>query len=385
MPILRSRTVFEAIQNIKVFLNLDAGITRGRIPPPSESGFHVENKQVLKRLEEREKEVARLRAELAQANPTALPSGSFDGGPPKFFLLGHPKSGTSWLMWLLHSHPEIFCRGEGKFFGKDSHKSLHSALIRSKELQIWLGRNPWTWQDQDPDLEDLLKVAVNYLMVEKLSKTNKRIVGDKTPLESAEIIREITTICPGSKVVHIIRDGRDVAVSAVHHRWNNATDEGGGIKISPEQAKKRDAYRANSDAFGVEGESIFADGELTALARNWKTIVGLTMQDGPKLLGGDYHQVHYEDLVAEPVANAQRVLEFLGADSREEVARKCVEAASFERKANRKPGEEDPTSFFRKGISGDWKGVFTKEDRLAFKEEAGDLLVELGYEKDNDG
>ena len=48
----------------------------------------------------------------------------------------------------------------------------------------------------------------------------------------------------------------------------------------------------------------------------------------------------------------------------------------------RRPGDEDPASLLRKGVSGDWRDAFTGEDRRVFKEEAGDLLVELGYEKD---
>lgn len=380
MPILRNRAVLEVYRNIKVFLNLEAGVTRGEVPDPWQPASREGNEQVRERLEETERELSRLRAELAQVNGAA--SRSPGGGPPKFFLVGRSKSGTSWLMGLLNSHPEIMCRGEGKFFGKDSHKSLHGALAHSERLQTWLGRNPWTWQDQDPDLGDLLGVAVSYLMEEKLKKAKKRIVGDKTPLENVEVVEEIATICPGSKVIHIIRDGRDVAVSTIHHRWNSATDRGGGIRLTPKQIAKREAYRSNPSAFGASGESIFSDGEVAEVAKNWRTFVSRAIQDGPKLLGGDYHQLHYEDLLTEPVAKVRRVLEFLGADSSEKIAQKCIEAVSFERKASRKPGEEDPNSFYRKGVSGDWKGVYTKEDRQAFKEEAGDLLIELGYEKD---
>jgi hypothetical protein len=36
----------------------------------------------------------------------------------------------------------------------------------------------------------------------------------------------------------------------------------------------------------------------------------------------------------------------------------------------------------RKGIAGDWRNVFTEEDKRIFKREAGWLLVDLGYEKD---
>ncbi len=42
MPIIKNRTAFEVYRNIKVFLNLDAGVTRGEIPelessPPAPS------------------------------------------------------------------------------------------------------------------------------------------------------------------------------------------------------------------------------------------------------------------------------------------------------------------------------------------------------------
>jgi hypothetical protein len=39
---------------------------------------------------------------------------------------------------------------------------------------------------------------------------------------------------------------------------------------------------------------------------------------------------------------------------------------------------------FRSGKSGGWKEHFSGENKLLFKEVAGDLLIRLGYEKDND-
>lgn len=47
-------------------------------------------------------------------------------------------------------------------------------------------------------------------------------------------------------------------------------------------------------------------------------------------------------------------------------------------------GEEDPGNFYRKGIAGDWMNTFTEKDKRVYKETAGDLLVRLGYEFDND-
>ena len=39
---------------------------------------------------------------------------------------------------------------------------------------------------------------------------------------------------------------------------------------------------------------------------------------------------------------------------------------------------------FRVGKTGGWKEYFTEEHRALFKDVAGDLLVRLGYEKNND-
>lgn len=60
-------------------------------------------------------------------------------------------------------------------------------------------------------------------------------------------------------------------------------------------------------------------------------------------------------------------------------------SASFEKSTkSRQRGQEDSSSFFRKGIAGDWKNYFTERDKQIFKEEAGDLLVNLGYEEGYD-
>jgi hypothetical protein len=44
--------------------------------------------------------------------------------------------------------------------------------------------------------------------------------------------------------------------------------------------------------------------------------------------------------------------------------------------------QRSPT--FRKGVVGDWRSHFTEEHKRLFKETAGDLLIQLGYEQNND-
>ena len=119
------------------------------------------------------------------------------------------------------------------------------------------------------------------------------------------------------------------------------------------------------------------------MAAEWAERVGRTVEDGPALLGNNYAEVRYEDLLERPEEEVRRLLEFLGAGADEETVRRCVNSASFEKLSRgRKRGQEDPSSFFRKGVAGDWRSVFTEEDKKIFKEEAGDLLIRLGYERD---
>ena len=56
---------------------------------------------------------------------------------------------------------------------------------------------------------------------------------------------------------------------------------------------------------------------------------------------------------------------------------------SFENLSNRESGQEDASSFLRKGIVGDWKEKFSQDSKELFAESPGKTLIELGYEEDD--
>jgi len=56
----------------------------------------------------------------------------------------------------------------------------------------------------------------------------------------------------------------------------------------------------------------------------------------------------------------------------------------FEKLTGRKQGVEDSSKHLRKGVSGDWKNYFTPRHKQAFKDAAGQLLIDLDYEKKPD-
>lgn len=88
--------------------------------------------------------------------------------------------------------------------------------------------------------------------------------------------------------------------------------------------------------------------------------------------------VHFEDLVNDRVSALDRIIDHFLRSVPLSVSRSLLREA-LESSINPK---KSPT--FRSGRTGEWKQHFTPEHKLIFKEVAGDLLVRLGYEKDND-
>ena len=387
MSAFKNRTAFEVAKKMKAFLSLDTGFMRRT----------ALGRRVWQQLAGENGQAVALRKGLARARSVMrLPDPSRQS-PPIFFVVGYQKSGTTWLMKMLDSHPEILCQGEGRPFGRDWRRehlkekrasypptSLYNAIVSSEDLRYWVERSVWSRRDDvDEHLTNLTGLAIEYFLTQRLLKTGKRMAGDKTVLLTPEIVKEIGAVCPKAKVIHIIRDGRDVVVSSMHHRWNQAEDQGGTGKISPEQLAKREAYRENPQMLLETDEGLFANGGLTGNAVRWSTRVGETVKDGPVLLGDNYIEVRYEDLLERSEEEVRRLLKFLGADAAEQTVKACVNAASFEKLSGGRKRGQEAASFFRKGIAGDWKNVFTERNKQDFKAVAGELLIELGYEEDN--
>jgi len=98
----------------------------------------------------------------------------------------------------------------------------------------------------------------------------------------------------------------------------------------------------------------------------------------------------YETMLQDPVGQFERILDYLQIKAPARMPRIIVARNRFERlsvgrkiwQTGRKPGQQNTTSHFRKGISGDWKNHFTAAHIARFKEVAGQTLIDLGYEPD---
>lgn len=309
----------------------------------------------------------------------------------RFFVVGHAKSGTTWLERTLDSHPEVLCKSAGMFFGKGAKsvgglRVLHEVLANCEGLRVWHeqggGPNPWTKSHSfDEDVAQVTRAAIDALMRRDLTFSGKRALGDRSPYYFQHL-DEISAFYPEARVIHAVRDGRDVMISAAHNRWRASRQPQSAIKLPVEETHKRDSYFEDRQSFISTGHSLFTEKRLRNQARSWCRDVATADQAGRRLFGDNYRKVRYEDHLAQPHETLDRLFRFLGVSTAPDVVGSVVEANSFEKVSGRARGEESPVAFLRKGVVGDWEEVFTERDKRIFKEEAGELLVRHGYEKD---
>ena len=272
-----------------------------------------------------------------------------------FFVSGVPKSGTTWLGKLLDSHPEISCKGEACM-----HVFIESLLRISRDYNnILKGRSgKFSESNEFPLLpeDEIFEIARYFVelrlkMISQSLKPDLGFVGEKDPYHVVNY-PVLNRMFPSAKIIHIIRDGRGVVLSAWHHN----------LQIS---------------AQGVQAAGF--DKFLDEAASQWGAMHRIARETS-HLLGGRYLEIHYEDMIADPLTQFKKVLDHLGANSDVDVVRACLEAASFEKLSKgRSQGQEDPKSFFRKGIADDWKTQMTSAQIQRFNARSGGMLEELGY------
>jgi hypothetical protein len=167
--------------------------------------------------------------------------------------------------------------------------------------------------------------------------------GDKTPMYMQNL-RLLERLFPDALFVHLIRDGRDAALSYL------------------------------SMPKGLMTETWMQPRDTAAFACQWRAEVKAARRLGRRVGGERYLEVRYEDLVGDVESVLRRISGF---------ARLPYEPAMADYAGNvdvsAKPHQQSlrrpPTAGLR-----DWRVQMSPEDIGAFDQVAGDLLAELGYE-----
>jgi hypothetical protein len=283
--------------------------------------------------------------------------------PPAPFVVGMGRSGTTLLRLMLDAHPALVIPPETHFVpgvieacasgaGPDEIVEAMASMRQWGDHGIAAGEVLERLRGLDR-LDAAPALRTFYAI--HTERAGKPRWGDKTPIY-VESMREIAGALPEARFIHLIRDGRDVALSRAAR--------GFGKDQSGQRAGQR-----------------------------WRKRIRAARKQARHL--DHYLELRYEDLVAEPEPALRKACELCELDydpamlnyherAEERMAEMARDLPGRDGESVR-PAEErmaahamtqKPPSQSRVGV---WRQEMSPEDIQGFEEEAGDLLAELGY------
>ena len=269
------------------------------------------------------------------------------------FVLGSPRSGTTLLYHMLLSAGGFAVyRSESKVFDLLAPRfgDLHRAKNKQKMLDTWFqtrmfgvsGVNPGKFQaeilNECSNAWDFLRI----FMEELACAQNVDRWAECTP-EHLQYLPWIKRELPDALFIHIIRDGRDVALSLQKQGW-----------VQPFPWDR--------------GKNLMVAGLF------WEWMVGKGREFG-RALGADYMEVRYEDLFSDARTTLARLGRFIDHDlDYDRIQQTAIGSVS-----------EPNTSFateYQEGVFrpvGRWRNSFSCEELAAFESLVGPFLKELDY------
>jgi hypothetical protein len=253
------------------------------------------------------------------------------------FIVGPPKTGTTWVMQCLEGHPNAVVRGESSIC-----RALFPGLMNSfqqyNQHQDAYHASAVT-KFGERDFQFILRQIMDRQLVQYLADSNRSsdepvlAVMDKSPQHS-QYIHMLARLYPKAKFICCLRDVRDGAVSAWFH-------------FSPQGwLKQKNIY----------------DYARVYAAHTWGAMIRDARSAGLHLGPDRYVEVEYADHKADPTGVMRELLRFIGLPATDEHVRLCVAAGDFRSySGGRACGEEDCASFYRKGVVGDWTNHFSEE------------------------
>jgi hypothetical protein len=291
----------------------------------------------------------------------------------KFFVLGHARSGTSFLGRLIRLHPRVHCEWQTQFFSDRG----PIPYFTSPSFRHWLRHPSNKWVAGWDPTPALLRVCLDTILEREARRVGKDIVGDKSPNENgATAVHWLAALYPEARVIYIVRDGRDTILSKRVQAFIDQPDS-----LGRADRRMRQAFLADPRGFSGGRRSMFSSGWLENAARGWSESVSGSVAAGKELYRDRFETVRYEDLLQDPLAPLRRLWAFLGAEpdlpSLEAAVRQHAHE-NPEAEWHQSSGPETVRQLPR-GVKGGWRDFFTPEDAARFERAAHDTLAAFGY------
>lgn len=260
------------------------------------------------------------------------------------FLVGAPRSGTTWLQLLLSQNENVATSQETHLFTSflaplEKAWNSYDGNSRKIGLQAVMG---------SPEFYELLRQIAQNVM-DRIGNTP--ILLEKTPahVRSAELILKLF---PEALFIHVIRDPRAVVNSLIKagETWGNK----------------------------------WASTDVEKNAKLWKNDVlqGRRISD----MTHRYFEIKYEVLLRDGEKSLAALFRFLGIEVTLDDCRTYLEECSLgrlQKGLSKAPWrlEEEPKGFYRSGRIDAWKEELPTRSVRKIEDIGGNLLSDLGYER----
>jgi hypothetical protein len=286
------------------------------------------------------------------------------------WILGSPRSGSSWLLHLLADTGTVVPVDEpliGLYLSPflsdtpgwhadqlDAETFTLRRVQRDKTDQFFAREFEAAWREplRDLMLDRFFAHAVEHRAWGSLREMSV-VIKEPNGSQSADII--LSTL-PRSRVLFLLRDGRDVVDSELAANskgsWVSRQFPGGG---------------------GVDESTRLAFVEQSAHKWLWRTEVtqeAFAAHTGPK------HMVRYEDLRRDQPTYLREIVDWLDLDVDDDRLADLIAKHSFE---GIPASERGPDQFARAATAGLWRENMTAHEQQAMHRIMGPKLAELGY------
>jgi hypothetical protein len=267
---------------------------------------------------------------------------------PPVIVLGVGRSGTTLLRVMLDRSSELAIPYETFFVPQLAHR--HGQRPKVDDFLDDLGRlrTLYDWGIEPDDVRPRLhegmttSEAIAAIFEAYAERQGKPRWGDKTPLYMQQLPL-LERLFPDAIWVHLVRDGRDAALSFLE---------------LPE---------------GFSGKTWALPRTVPQFAARWRTEILAARRLG-RNAGSRYLELRYEDLVDEPERNLRLVCEHASLTWDPGMLDHTRPSDTAHMPEHRNLAQP-PTPGLR-----DWRSQMSREDALAFEQVAGDVLRSSGYD-----
>ena len=271
------------------------------------------------------------------------------------WILASPRSGTTWLSKNLLSYNTHILNE----FNITKHLGIGATFMGNKKtfMNIEGKRRDYIFslEYKDTWVYYLRKIVVNRIYSQFNDASKKVII--KEPAIAG--ILTVSQIFPNSKIIFIVRDGRDIVDSQLDARVHGF-EKGGrfqGRTSTILNKKNRDVFIKNS-------------------SKNWVRITQEILETYEKHDKNKCYLIKYESLLHNTLTELEKIYEFLNIKISKNDLEKIVNESKFEKIPTELRGKG---KFFRAANTGTWKENFNDAEQNLMESIMSDMLQNLGY------